>query len=426
MKKICYSIFYLIAVVIMAACTHEEDDLFGNSSAIRADEAIKANLAVLTGAENGWLMEYFPEANQAYGGYNILLKFGADGKVEASNELYESTDVVSSLYSIKQSAGIVLSFDTYNEIFHFFSDPSDPSGVGGNGYGLEGDYDFLMLEASPEKVLLKGKKAGGQVILTPMKGSWSEYLSNIQAASSAMKFSKYLLTVNGQEIPVTTSNRTLTFTFEQDDNAQSVTASYIITPSGYKFYKPVIVNGTTLNGFTFDAANEVFTETTDNNIKLVPVIPPLNEQFVSGDWFIAYSQLGKFAQVYFSYCKTNYLDPQGENLNYAFMGSALYGEFGFNFNSSGYAGLLGYDYELIGEDKISLQFNFTGAGNGVWYHNNMGFHYLLNPFGYSSARIFTLTTDNPANPSYITLTEDANPDNSMTLFANQVNYPFRN
>lgn len=344
MKKICYSIFYLIAVVIMAACTHEEDDLFGNSSAIRADEAIKANLAVLTGAENGWLMEYFPEANQAYGGYNILLKFGADGKVEASNELYESTDVVSSLYSIKQSAGIVLSFDTYNEIFHFFSDPSDPSGVGGNGYGLEGDYDFLMLEATPEKVLLKGKKAGGQVILTPMKGSWSEYLSNIQAASSAMKFSKYLLTVNGQEIPVTTSNRTLTFTFEQDDNAQSVTASYIITPSGYKFYKPVIVNGTALNGFTFDAANEVFTETTDNNIKLVPVIPPLNEQFVSGDWFIAYSQLGKFAQVYFSYCKTNYLDPQGENLNYAFMGSALYGEFGFNFNSSGYAGLLGYDY----------------------------------------------------------------------------------
>ena len=87
---------------------------------------------------------------------------------------------------------------------------------------------------------------------------------------------------------------------------------------------------------------------------------------------------------------------------------------------------MGYDYELIGEDKVSLVFNFTGEGNGVWYHNNMGFHFLLRPFGYDVTRIFTLTTDNPTSPTYITLTEDDNPNNSMTLFASQINYPFRN
>ena len=47
----------------------------------------------------------------------------------------------------------------------------------------------------------------------------------------------------------------------------------------------------------------------------------------------------------------------------------------------------------------------------------------LVPFGYSSARLFTLTTDDIKNPSYITLTEDANPTNSMTLFAAQISFP---
>lgn len=425
MKKI-YYLLCLVAAVLMTACTHEEEDLFSDSSANRADATIKANIEVLTSVSNGWLMEYFPAGSQAYGGYNMLLRFTEDGKVVVSSELYSSTDAVTSFYAVKQSAGVLLSFDTYNEIFHLFSDPSDPTGIGGNGYGLEGDYDFLILEATSEKVTLKGKKSGGLAILTPMQGSWSEYISNIQAANASMIFSKYNLEMNGQTIPVTISHRTLTFTYEEDGDVKSKTASFILTQTGYKFYEPIVIKDKTLNGFVYDAASELFTETNDSSIKLVPVIPPINEQFVSGDWFIAYSQLGAFAQTYFSRCKENFYDALGEELIYAFMGSALYGNFGFNFNSSGYGGLLGYDYELIGEDKISLQFNMSGDGDGVWYHNNAGFHYLLQPFGYASARIFTLTTDNLISPSYITLTEDANPDNSITLSANQINYPFRN
>ena len=425
MKKI-YYLCCVVAAVLITACTHEEEDLFNDSSANRADATIMANIEVLTGASNGWLMEYFPASSQEYGGYNILLKFTEDGKVTVSSELYAPTDAATSYYAVKQSAGILLSFDTYNEIFHLFSDPSDPTGIGGSGYGMEGDYDFLILEATPEKILLKGKKAGGVAVLTPMQGSWSEYISDIQAANDAMIFSKYELEMNGQTIPVTISNRTLTFTYEENGDTKSQTASFILTQTGYKLYEPIVIYEKTLGSFTFDATNELFTETNDNNIKLIPVIPPLNEQFVSGDWFIAYSKLGTYAQTYFSYCKQNYIDAIGEEIVYAFMGSALYGKFGFNFNSSGYGGLLGYDYELIGEDKISLQFNMTGEGDGVWYHNNAGFHYLLNPFGYNSARIFTLTTDNLIKPSYIILTEDSNPNNSMTLSANQINYPFRN
>ena len=48
--------------------------------------------------------------------------FEKNGKVSVSSDVYEATDVATSLYSVKQSAGVMLSFDTYNEIFHFYSD----------------------------------------------------------------------------------------------------------------------------------------------------------------------------------------------------------------------------------------------------------------------------------------------------------------
>ena len=70
MKKI-YYLFCLVAAVLITACTHEEEDLFNDSSANRADATIMANIEVLTGASNGWLMEYFPAISKEYGGYNI-------------------------------------------------------------------------------------------------------------------------------------------------------------------------------------------------------------------------------------------------------------------------------------------------------------------------------------------------------------------
>lgn len=425
MKKLYYLLFMVFAITF-TACTHEEEDLFAESSAERADAAIKADMDVLTAPENGWLMEYFPATMQEYGGYNMIVAFGKDGKVTVASEIASPDMTLTSLYSLKQSAGVVLSFDTYNDIFHAFSDPSAPLG-GDKGYGFEGDYDFLILEATAEKVVLKGKKTGGYAILTPMQGDWADYITSILELEASMNFPKYELQIDGQAIGVSLSYRTLTFSYlDANGNAASKTASYIITPTGYKFYAPVEINGKEISGFTFDVANSKFNELKDASIVMVPIIPPINEQFVNGDWFVAYSQLGSYAKTYFNHVKKNFLDPMGEELEFAFMGSMLYGQFGFNFRSSGYPGLLGYDYELIGENQIAMGFNFTGQGNGVWYHNNAGFNYLLNPFGYSAARVFTLTCDDLANPTYITLTEDANPANSITLFKAQIFYPFKN
>lgn len=412
-------LYMAAAVLLAAACSPEEDDIFSDSSANRADAAIAADMQVLTGAANGWLMEYYPEASQMYGGYNILLSFSEDGRVTVAGDIVsDPAATATSLFSVKQSAGIVLSFDTYNEIFHFFSDPGNSNG-GGNGYGLEGDYDFLILEATPQQVRLKGKKSGSYAVLTPMEGDWAAYIQEVQAAEATMQAMSYQISDGTNTASVSVNYRNMTISYQEGEEALSMPAPFIVTPTGYKFYEPITLWGKTLTGFTYDAASDSFTETSGTGITMIKIIPPINEQFVSGDWYITYDGLGNFGKPYFNVVMQS-LAEGGEELIWAFMGSSLYGSYGFNFNSSGYGGVLNYDYELIGEDKIAMVFNFAGEGNGVWYYNNMNFHYALNVFGWSSARTFTITTDNINAPTYVTLTEDANPANTITMYASQV------
>lgn len=425
MKKL-YYLICMVTVAIMASCNNEEESLFDQSSANRADASIKESMEVLTSAENGWLMKYFPAYQQEYGGYNLILSFGKDGKVKVANELAEPDDVVESYFSIKQSAGTILSFDTYNDLLHAFSDPSAPLG-GSKGYGLEGDYDFSIMSASAEKVVLKGRKTEGYAILTPLPTgtAWSSYIEKIYEVESKMTFNKYGLKIDGQEIDVLPSNRTLTFVTEENGEEVSILASYIVTPEGFEFYEPVIVYGHEISGFKVSDYEE-FEETNNSDIVLFPVIPPINEQFVNGEWFIAYSNLGTLGQAYWNYVKSG-LAAIGEELYYAYLANES-GGFGLQFGSfdgSGlYGGSLFFNYTLIGDDQITLQFAMTGAGDGVWYHNNANFAYALFPFGYSTANTFTLTTDDIKSPSYIVLTDNNNANNVITLTKSEVIWPF--
>ena len=110
----------MVTATMLASCTKEQEDFFSDSSANRADATIAADKKVLTSAANGWLMKLYPDAQQSYGGYNVIVRFTEDGKAEVRGEYLG--EICTSLYSITQSAGIVLTFDTFNEEFHLFSD----------------------------------------------------------------------------------------------------------------------------------------------------------------------------------------------------------------------------------------------------------------------------------------------------------------
>lgn len=425
MKKFFYML--LLAVVSMTtACTIEQDDLFSESSAIRADEAMKANMDILTSASNGWKMAYFPSATKAFGGYNVLIKFNKDRSVEASSEFYDADFVASSSYTIKQSAGIVLSMDTYNEAFHIFSDPSDPTGWGGAGEGLGGDYDFLIVEATAEKVVLKGKKTGGISVMTPMAEgeSWENYLADIQARDASISAKKMKMVLGGTEVLVKVDMRNLIFSYLQGEEVEQIRVPFVVNKEGYVFYEPVEILGEKLEGFTFNEQKDEFTSFGSAEV-IVQILPPdINEIFSKGLWYISYSKLGEYAQRYYNAANTNIWKPNKLNLDMACFGTLGQGVFGFGFQVNNEMGILLFDFVLQGSDKVMMQMNGNANQVGVTFFSNFGFNYAVHPFGdLSTPRMFTVSTDNPKDPTYMRLTDVNEPTNVIELSAMPVKNP---
>ena len=165
---------YLVIIGLLAAtfaaCSRDEESLFEKPAAIRAQEAIENAFNVLTAPANGWEMAYFPNLETSAKGYNMVVKFNKNGNVSVTakngtttmNKI--ATDTAST-WAVKSDYGPILTFDTYNDVFHAFSDPK------GDGAGLLGDYEFLILKATPELVLLKGKKHSAYTVMRPMKNT---------------------------------------------------------------------------------------------------------------------------------------------------------------------------------------------------------------------------------------------------------------
>lgn len=165
---------YLVIIGLLAAtfaaCSRDEESLFDKPAAIRAQEAIDNAFDVLTSAENGWEMAYFPNLEASAKGYNMVLKFSKNGNVSvtAKNSATTANKIMTdtaSTWAVKSDYGPILTFDTYNDVFHAFSDPKE------DGAGHLGDYEFLILKATPELVLLKGKKHSAYTVMRPMKNT---------------------------------------------------------------------------------------------------------------------------------------------------------------------------------------------------------------------------------------------------------------
>ena len=163
---------YLVIIGLLAAtfaaCSRDEKSLFDKPAAQRAQEAVTSAFDVLSSNEAGWEMAYFPNLEASAKGYNMVLKFNKNGNVSvtAKNQATTMNKIqtdTASTWAVKSDYGPILTFDTYNDVFHAFSDPQE------NGAGLLGDYEFLILKATPDLVLLKGKKHSAYSVMRPMK-----------------------------------------------------------------------------------------------------------------------------------------------------------------------------------------------------------------------------------------------------------------
>lgn len=204
MNKILSFATILGAALTFVACSpNEEDDIFDQSAAERLNAASELYSSRLTAQPNGWVMQLYPTLKDEYpygNGYIVLMRFANDHTVKVGmNNVFTNNTYAedSSHWDVITDDGPVLSFDTYNKVFHLFSDPYDLPFTGSKdvpnneqGKGAEGDYEYIIVDAPEDAsyMMLKGKKRATYNLLTPMEEGvdYKSYLQDVTSFQSKM------------------------------------------------------------------------------------------------------------------------------------------------------------------------------------------------------------------------------------------------
>lgn len=432
MKKI----FWLLLALpfVFQSCLKDDEDIFPDSAADRMDKALKHDKEVLVGASNGWIMEYYPEKTQKYGGYTILVKFDENDDVTVSTERGGAGVTETSMYEMIADSGPVLSFNTHNNLFHYFSEPKNPDGIGPSDSGMAGDYEFLVLEATPEKVTMKGKKTGNRIVMTPItEGTdWKDLMNRYLDTDAKDLAQGYKVNIKGIDASATVSYRTITVTYPgQNDEIASATGAYRIVPSGIVFYEPLDLNGTEITEMemTVSPKGEVVLTDSKSGIVFTEKLPTPVDLLISGNWYFHYDRLGAYGKAQWDNGFQKFLFPNNRDVYYAYLGT-LSGFYGFCFagvnDGKAEPGVLLYSYKKISENQFAIKYDGSVAGSGLEYWNKYGIANLARLLGTSTTltKTFTIVGNDSRNPSLLQLTDDADPTNTMILSKKVINWPY--
>lgn len=449
MRKISYLFALLVSFIAFNACTSDVDNYFPESAPERASKTVAEVKKILQEAPNGWRMEYY--GSLTYGGYNVLCQFKGDsvqiasekaGKnheagLDASGNLITETSLAH--YTVNQSMGVVISFDTFNKLFHYFADPKNEDyGEAGTGFG--GDFEFRVLKYSPDSIQLQGLKHGDRIMLYPMKADmdWASYLKEVENVKNYMASSSYtLLAGNDTLAEVTQYGDYHSLIFQYPDSTGEMKRyafPYIITPEGYKFYSEFEIGGKKFTNFSKDfndATDERFYPQGDPSICLETVVPPVVDAFQKGQWFFSASKISPESEgAWNDFMEAIKTAANGKE---AILYQAMIGTYN---NKFGFHAWLSSDYlyvELTIRDpneegnEIALQYNRNSPTNKAAqvFMKSYKLTPVLKTFSALNNKLrLTLETDNPRKPTYMKLIQVQKPENVLELSATQIMYPF--
>lgn len=452
MKKLLKMTLLLVALTTYTSCS-DDNDLKDPSE--RLSEATAKYMDVLTSAPNGWAMTMYGDLD--FGGFNVLCKFEKNGKVTIANEMFAADTTAVSHFKLEQSSGVVLSFDEYCELFHYFSDPLNTDGYNSateNGFGA--DLEFRIISASSDSVVMRGKKHDTKIVMTPLTDDtteitdsvWAKYLRDVAEVAKVMQKGNYhmILDKDSLKMKANRRNRVLTYTTVDEEGIRLTNKlPYIVTPKGITFYEAFTYKNKTVNGFRYAADTEKYVQEGTGDITLEKFTPTLAEQLIDGAWYIDVNQLGSFTKTRWNqfrngllaWGKANISEDTELIIRHAIFGTAR-NRFGLSVGpvdkSSPYVVYTAecyFDYEINNDHEIKLWFNgeFDEIGNGeLFYPNKDGarLQYAVQTFGESksSAKTFTIETDNIKEPTYLKLTDTKMATNNMTLMAEPVLFPY--
>lgn len=409
MKKnnIIHIVFMALSALMLTSCLKDQEELFEDSASARVTKYLGNAKEVLTSAENGWVLNYYPDRDMSYGGTPFVLKFNDETVAVSSSLVHNPTETVESGYILNNEDGPVLSFDTYNELMHYFSTPSGSSGPGGYE-AYDGDFIFIIMGISDDNnvITLKGNRTGNIMYMHRLKESGEKYLSKVLEVDENMP-DIYSFTSNGETVSVTLSSGIATFKSNHVDEK----VAYILTDKGVEFHDPVDINGVVLNGIKNSGDAKTTQSIGDKPVTLNVVYFPLNEIFINNNWYLSYDNQSEYVRPYFDAAIAGSAS-EGEEIS--LMEFTEVNGFSLSFISGVYAGALAFDVEFIGKDKVKLTYN--GANNylnGDWYYMYEGYDQLVELL----ERTFTLVPNKKTKPTVIKLVDDSDENNVIVVTA---------
>ena len=178
----------LLFLPFVSSCVHDEEDVFDDSAADRLNKAVVEYARVLESQELGWVLDFYP-ADRSMGGIAYTAKFDAGdvtmtcemSMVDVNSKRLPIGSEVHSGYSIVTGRSVILTFDTYNPLLHYWSEPS-----GNDSDGYASDYEFVFLSASADSVVLRGKKYGNILRMYPLREPQSDYVQKAAYTKSVL------------------------------------------------------------------------------------------------------------------------------------------------------------------------------------------------------------------------------------------------
>ena len=128
----------------------------------------------------------------------------------------------------------------------------------------------MILKATPEEVILKGKRTGNHIHMYPLAESPAQFIGKVDGMVEDLFVSSFSGTAgeaDAMTLYLALGSRQATFKLtgdqykDKEGNPLTVSSAYLYTPEGISFYKPVEVGPYTIDKMNFDVTAKTLSST---------------------------------------------------------------------------------------------------------------------------------------------------------------------
>ena len=282
-KWLCAASFVLTFSLQNSSCTDEVDDYFDQPASARLTNAMDRARQVLQSAEYGWEFEYYPGSTLSYGGVVYTMRFD-EQKADIGCSLIADT-TVTSLYRITNDNGPVLTFDSYNELFHYYATPNS-----GEYQAKGGEFEFVIDSIADDFITLYGKKTHNTMCMRKLTTPANDY-----ASRTIDIYDHFIDSISGNigtaEVKAKCNpvNRNITVVSGGD----TVRVYFAYTNRGIRLYRPLKLGGRSVQTFDYNTSTNQLTcidpDATDVQLQGIPYDTNfMNFTRYEGDYILAY------------------------------------------------------------------------------------------------------------------------------------------